>query len=216
MFFNEKENTNIDHQFKDDDNKYKKNNNKKTLLILGGGLLFLIILIIVIIMLLSNKNPTIELFGEETMTIAVGSKYVEPGYKAYDKNNNDITSKVEVSNNIDTSIEGEYEVLYTIGKYTKIRYITVIKIPEMSYIHLTRGKDVYIEIGEKYEEPGYKVYDGIDNSDELTKKVKVTGTVDTSKKGIYQITYSVTNSRNKTTTVTRYVHVVEKGKKTNN
>lgn len=216
MFFNEKGNTNIDNQFKDEDSKSKKNNNKKKLLIIGGSLLVLIIIIIVIVMLLGKKNPTIELIGDETMTIAVGSEYIEPGYTAYDKKNNDITSEVKVSNNIDTSIEGEYEVLYTIGKYTKIRYITVVKISDKSYIYLTGQTDMYLEIGEKYIEPGYKVYDGIDNSEELTKKVKISGNVDTSKKGIYQITYSVTNSRNETTTVTRNIHVVEKGKKPNN
>ena len=218
MFFNNKENTNIDDQFKDDSDTEKKNNLKKTkkLLFIGGGLLLLIIIIIVIVLLLGKNNSTIELDGEEIITITVGSEYIEPGYKAYDNKNNDITSKVEVSNNIDTSKVGEYEVIYKIGKITKIRYINVVKLPDKSYIYLNGQMNMYLEIGEKYIEPGYKAYDTIDNSEELTKKVEITGTVDTSKKGTYQITYSVTNSRNKTISVTRNVFVVEKGKKTNN
>ena len=48
---------------------------------------------------------------------------------------------------------------------------------------------------------------------DLFDKVKVTGKVDTSKVGTYQITYSVVNSRNVTTKTTRTIIVVEKGKK---
>ena len=73
---------------------------------------------------------------------------------------------------------------------------------------------MYLEVGEKYTEPGYQVYDSIEQN--LTEKVKVTGSVDTSKVGTYQITYSVINSRNETITVKRTVIVVEKGKKPQN
>ena len=70
---------------------------------------------------------------------------------------------------------------------------------------------MYLEVGEKYTEPGYRVYDSVDQN--LTEKVKVTSSVDTSKIGTYQVMYSVVNSRNKTTNVKRTIIVVEKGKK---
>ena len=70
---------------------------------------------------------------------------------------------------------------------------------------------MYLEVGEKYVEPGYQVYDNIDQN--LNDKVVVTGKVDTSKTGVYEITYSVVNSRNITTTVKRTITVVEKGQK---
>ena len=73
---------------------------------------------------------------------------------------------------------------------------------------------MYLEIGEKYIEPGYQVYDSVDK--DLYDKVKITGKVDTTKTGIYQITYSVVNSRNITTKTTRTIIVVEKGKKPQN
>ena len=42
---------------------------------------------------------------------------------------------------------------------------------------------------------------------DLTDKIKVEGTVDANKVGDYKLVYSVTNSRGKTTTFTRTVHV---------
>ena len=65
----------------------------------------------------------------------------------------------------------------------------------------------------KFNEPGYNVFNTA--GEELNEKVITTGTVDTSKIGTYQITYSVTDSRNITTTVKRTIIVVEKGQKPN-
>ena len=72
---------------------------------------------------------------------------------------------------------------------------------------------MYLEIGEKYNEPGYQVFTS--TGENLNNKVIVTGKVDTSKLGVYEITYSVVNSSNITTIVKRTVIVVEKGKKPN-
>ena len=55
------------------------------------------------------------------------------------------------------------------------------------------------------------MFDSVDQN--LTEKVKVTGTVNTSKVGTYQIIYSVVNSRNVTITEKRTIVVVEKGQK---
>lgn len=216
MYFNEKDNTNIDHQFKDNKNLNKKLNFEKTkpLIYAGSGLITLIILIIVIVVIINNRSYTIELQGEEIMTIAVGSEYIEPGYKAYDKKNNDKTNQIKVEKNIDTSKEGEYEIIYKIGNTSKIRYITVVKTVDESYIYLNGKMTMYLELGEKYVEPGYRIYDSIDK--DLTNKVIISGKVNTSKIGTYHITYSVTNSRNKKTTIKRTIIVVEKGKKPNN
>ena len=64
---------------------------------------------------------------------------------------------------------------------------------------------MFLKVGDKYVEPGYEVFDSADQN--LKQKVKVSGKVDTSKVGTYEITYSVVNSRNKTITAKRYVIV---------
>ena len=62
-----------------------------------------------------------------------------------------------------------------------------------------------MKLGEKYEEPGFVAHDTIDGS--LTDKVKVTGTVNSKRKGLYKIIYTVINSNEITTQVERNVIV---------
>lgn len=213
MYFKEKGDTNIDSEF-EKNKKFSlnfnfKNIKPKTMLFIGGGIILLLLAIFLIISLTGNSNKyTIELVGSERITINLGDEYVEPGYSAYDEYNNDSTSQVKVTNNVNVNQEGQYEVRYSIGNTDKVRYVTVTKVLEKTFIHLTGGNYIYLKVGEKYVEPGYTVYDGVDQN--LTEKVKVTGKVNTSKVGTYQITYSVVNSRNITTTVKRTVAVVAK------
>lgn len=216
MYFNDKkEDTNIDSEFKDNKKisfDFSKINLKKLLLAVGI-IAVIVVIILVIVSLTGNKDDyVIVLSGDERVTVGLNKTYNEPGYKAYDKNKNDVSNQVEVTNNIDTSKKGEYEVLYSIGKINKVRYVTVTEISEETFIYLKGDVNaLYLEVGEKYNEPGYEVFDNIDK--DLKGKVKITGNVDTSKVGTYRLTYSVVNSRNVTTTTTRTVIVVEKGKK---
>lgn len=58
--------------------------------------------------------PTITLKGDKTITIYIGSNYNDPGYSAKDSLGKDITSKVKVTSNINTSIAGVYYVSYSV------------------------------------------------------------------------------------------------------
>ena len=111
---------------------------------------------------------------------------------------------MKITSNLDTTKEGNYEIVYTVKGKTKIRYITVVKNAE-TYIYLLGEQSMRIKLGEKYVEPGYGVFDSVDTN--LKDKVTVSGSVNTSKKGIYQLTYSVTNSRNVTVTKIRTIVV---------
>lgn len=55
--------------------------------------------------------PVISLDGG-TVILATGSSYVEPGYSAT-LNGEDVTSQVEVKNNIDNTTPGQYKVSYS-------------------------------------------------------------------------------------------------------
>lgn len=213
MYFKEKEDTNIDKEFEiNKKSGFSLKNIPSKYFIIGGIIIFAIIAIIVIILLLTGNKNTIELIGEEKIIITKDSDYIEPGYKAYDKKKNDITNQVQITSNVDTSKVGEYEILYSINGITEVRYVTVTEGD--TYIYLKGKVNMYLEKGEKYIEPGYQVFDSVDQN--LTEKVKVSGTVNTSKVGTYQIIYSVVNSRNITITEKRTIVVVEKGQKPNN
>lgn len=59
-------------------------------------------------------NIFIYLIGDDPIILNVGDTYNEPGYNATDSIDSNITDKVQVTNNIDTSKIGTYQVVYTV------------------------------------------------------------------------------------------------------
>ena len=81
--------------------------------------------------LTSTSEPKLELLGDETIILNVGSKYVEPGYKAYDYKDGKISRDVEVSDSkINTSKEGTYVITYKVknSKGNEAKAYRTIKI----------------------------------------------------------------------------------------
>ncbi len=56
----------------------------------------------------------IHLNGDQTMRLNVGATYVEPGYSAADVVDGDLTNKVKIRNNVNTSKQGTYHVVYSV------------------------------------------------------------------------------------------------------
>ena len=213
MYLNtKKEDTNIDDQFNKAESKEFDISKYKMPLIIGG-IILLIIIIIIIIAVSKNKNRYyIELFGPENISMYKGSNYVEIGYKGYDKKKNDLTAKVKVDNKIDINKLGEYQVIYKLENTVVKRFVTVIEPgKETTNIYL-KGKDsMTLLVGDEYQEPGYIAIDTIDGN--ITDKVKVNSNLNTSKPGIYEITYNVVNSKNINTTIKRTISVQENNMK---
>ena len=206
MYFNEnKENTNIDSEFSSkkefnfDFEKYK------IPIIVVGAIILLLIIILIISAATKNKTTYyIDLEGAEKIIVYKGASYNDPGYKGYD--NNDKTYDVTVSGTVDTNKVGEYKLTYKLKNVTKTRTITVLETPKIpTIIHLNGGKNITINKNEEYQEPGYSVIDYIDG--DLTDKVVITGSVNTTKSGIYKLVYSVVNAEGVTTSETRVVTV---------
>ena len=69
-------------------------------------------------------GPEIKLNGDSQVNITVNTEYVEPGYKAIDTLDGDLTENVKVTNNIDIKKLGDYEVVYEVkdkaGNLTKV------------------------------------------------------------------------------------------------
>lgn len=77
-----------------------------------------------------TKAPELTLEGKESISVTRGNKYEEPGFKASDNYDGDITAKVTVSGEVDTSKTGEYTLTYEIkdtsgNTVTKTRTVTV-------------------------------------------------------------------------------------------
>lgn len=77
-----------------------------------------------------TEKPVIKLFGEEKMVLTVGDTYKELGATAMDNIDKDITNKIKISGEVDTSKAGTYKVQYTVSdssnnKSTTIREVIV-------------------------------------------------------------------------------------------
>ncbi|MBQ3474596.1 MAG: DUF5011 domain-containing protein [Bacilli bacterium] len=70
-------------------------------------------------------NVTLELLGEENITISVGSDYKDAGFKAKYSDGSDASSEVDIDNSVDTSKAGTYTVTYYAGNSVVIRRVTV-------------------------------------------------------------------------------------------
>lgn len=112
------------------------------------------------------EKPTITLKGNDTMTIFVGSTYNEPGYTVSDNCDESISSKVEITNNINTNKVGTYKIVYTVvdasGNIgTTERTVNVIKRPvgKNGTIYLTFDdgpSNLTVEILDILKEEGVK------------------------------------------------------------
>lgn len=59
--------------------------------------------------------PVITLTGGSTITINKGSAFIEPGYRAIDNVDGDISSKVVVTGSVNTGVIGTYILTYTVS-----------------------------------------------------------------------------------------------------
>ena len=213
MYFKDKDNTNIDSEFNNDNilSRIMMFFSKYGLFIFIG---LMVIVMIVLFLLVGNKNSDISylvLNGDDVITIYQGSDYIEPGYRAYNSKNEDLTNGVKIDSNLNVKLVGEYEISYKIGNVVKNRKIVVIEKPKVyTFIKLNvvdNKIDVYLKKGEEYKEPGYQVFSSTGKN--LNDKVKVTGNVDTSKKGKYEIKYTLVDEDGVTIMVSRIVTVMD-------
>lgn len=160
--------------------------------------------------MVDKKAPEITLTGDAEMTIEAGGTYEDPGYSAQDDYDGDITDKVKVSRDVDTSKPGDYEVKYTVSdssdnktEETRTVHVTDTTAPEI----VLKGDDcVMIKKGDKYEEPGYTAEDNCDG--DITDNVTVSGDkVDTDTVGKYTINYEVEDSSGNKGSASRVVRV---------
>ena len=156
---------------------------------------------------IDDKAPEITLEGDEECKVSLGKEFEEPGYKAIDNYDGDVTDKVEVTeeqiNDEEKNIH--YKVTDSSGntqeKNRKVIYVDNVK----PVIELNGTGTVVLNVGEEYKEQGAKAYDEKDG--DLTDKIETSGQVNTGQEGTYTITYKVKDSSENETIVTREIMV---------
>ncbi|XRG77736.1 immunoglobulin-like domain-containing protein [Rossellomorea sp. GAMAL-10_SWC] len=149
--------------------------------------------------------------GAGDTIIQVGSSFdSKSGVTVTDNVDGDLTSKIQVSGSVDNQKPGEYQLVYSAtdsagNTTTSIRKITVIDSTK-PVIHGTADKK--ININSKFDSmAGVSAVDNVDG--ELTKSIKVTGIVDTKKKGSYTLTYTVSDKFRNLTTAKKTITVID-------
>lgn len=203
----------------------KKNNKLNSSMIIIGSisLIVLIIVLAVVFGMRDNISYTIELNGEANVVVYKEGNYNDPGAKAYDSKENDLSGNIKVKNNVNIEKTGRYEIVYSLGDISVKRVVRVIDKPSTSNkdnsssgsdkkkgettITLKGNETIYIELNGNYKEEGFTAVDTVDGN--IKKKVKVTHNVDNKNPGTYQVVYTVKNSSGVTTSVKRNIVVMK-------
>lgn len=149
--------------------------------------------------------PVIELKTGATIYTSPAKEYKEDGYIATDNVDGDITDKVVRTATHD---EVTYTVTDSSGNTTTVKREILYKDVFKPTISIVGNSDMVLIVGSTYSEKGAKAVDDVDG--DITSKVSISGKVDTSKNGIYKITYSVTDTAGNKATATRTVYVIKK------
>lgn len=155
-------------------------------------------------------SPTITLNEGEVLKLSSGTDFVDPGFAATDDCDGDLTQNVTVEGTVDGRTDGTYILKYyvedssgNVARATRTVLIGDFTPPVITL--LNTGTSSNINAGDPYPEPGYTAIDNVDG--DITSKVRVSGSVDTSKAGSYTLTYTVTDNNGNTSTATRTVYI---------
>lgn len=150
-----------------------------------------------------KKEPVITLEGNIDITLCPGCKYEEEGFSATDEYDGDLTDKV-----IKEQLEDK--IVYTVEDSSKNKVSVERKIKEEDkeapVITLNGYENVTIYKGNVYVEEGASATDNCDG--DITSLIEISGTVDNTKVGVYEITYTVNDKSGNTTSVKRKVSVI--------
>jgi len=151
-----------------------------------------------------------NVYAGEVVSLQYVDKSVK-SYKWWDQDGNLLGQGSSIEW-IAPSKPGEYtitvETVNDQGKKSTAQIIIKVvngEIDEQPTITLNGESIVELSVGEEYEELGASAYDKEDGN--ITDSIQISGSVDTSKTGIYKIKYSVKDSGGNSVQIFRTVHV---------
>ena len=155
--------------------------------------------------------PVITILGEAEVSINQYTPYIDAGATATDEVDGDLTSSIVTTGVVNTSVEGNYIITYTVsdtsGNTTiATRQVIVEGDTTAPVITILGEADVSINQYTPYIDAGATATDNVDG--DLTSSIVTTGVVNTSIEGNYIITYTVSDTSGNTATATRQVVVV--------
>lgn len=169
--------------------------------------LVLLVLLVGFILFIWLMFPKISLKGDKKIILVYPEEYIEPGFKV-----NSLNKKIKttIKGEVNSKELGTYEINYSAKNFIFKNSVT----REVKVVDLTKpkinlyGTDEYLFLNEPYEEKGYFAFDEKDGN--LTNDVKIEGSVNSTKSGIYNLIYTVSDKSNNKAKKIRKVVVLDK------
>ena len=150
--------------------------------------------------------PLLTLEGESVITVSAREQYTEPGFRARDNFDGDITPNVTIRyESCDAGFTVIYSVADSSGNETQKVRQGLIQDTEAPVLTLKGSRTITIEYNGTYQEPGFTAFDNADG--DLTDRVQISGNVNPAVAGIYIIEYTVTDDSGNTAVQQRQVTV---------
>ncbi len=151
--------------------------------------------------LVDTVAPEITLLGDPNRLTLPGESYQEEGFTANDNYDGDITDQVQRT-------EEKNRIIYTVkdssgNETTVIR--SIFRDEEAPVLKLHGSKVMTVISGMGWKEPGYSATDNVEG--DISRNVKISGTVDPGKVGTYYLTYRVSDGSGNTAELKRTVVV---------
>lgn len=164
-----------------------------------------------IVVLCDRVPPSLTLNGKAEMNVDE-AVFDDPGCTAIDDVDGDISSLVQVTTDYKEKTIGTFTFTYSVtdfsGNTATAKRIIHVRDKTPPEIKLKNGGAINIYVGTNTAEPGYAAIDGFDGN--LTSRVKVEGSVDSSVPGTYTITYTVTDNSGNTAVANRVYTIIAK------
>lgn len=144
--------------------------------------------------IIDDLPPVITLIGDEEITIECGEEYQDPGATATDIPDGDLTEQIQVTNNVDPQVPGDYTVVYSVtdsaNHTSTVERIVHVRDTQKPVITLRGDDPLLVECKGDFVDPGADVIDTCDTE----IQVQVSGSVNTNVVGDYLLTYTATDS----------------------
>ncbi|MBB6636049.1 immunoglobulin-like domain-containing protein [Cohnella thailandensis] len=159
-----------------------------------------------------GDEPVINLNGPNPMTVEANSPFVDPGATAQDAQDGDLSVSIMVTGTVDTSTLGTYTLTYNVSDaagnaaatVTRTVYVQDTQPPVLT---LLGDPVISVPLGSAFADPGAQATDAYYG--DISDRIVVTGTVDTSQAGEYTLRYSVEDPSGNAASVIRDVYVYD-------
>lgn len=148
-----------------------------------------------------KDSPTINV-EDNNFTVCPNQTTANFKVEAFDEHDGDL------SKNVTQVIEGNqviFQVADSSGNKIEVTKDLTFQDSQKPTLTLKGNKTIYVKLNGKYTEPGATATDNCDGN--INKSIKISGKVDTSKTGEYQISYQVSDKSGNKQSLTRKVIV---------